>query len=71
VSGRILLVEDDEASRDMLSRRLARKGYAVKVVHDGAQALAAFGDATFDLVIMDMNLPVLDGYQATRSPRSP
>jgi CheY-like chemotaxis protein len=62
----ILLVEDNELNRDMLSRRLARKGYEVVIAKDGAQGLIAATDGKPDLILMDMSLPVLDGWEATR-----
>lgn len=62
----ILLVEDNELNRDMLTRRLVRRGYDVIVAVDGAEAVArALGDAP-DVVLMDISLPVLDGWEATR-----
>ena len=60
----ILLVEDNEASRDMLSRRLARRGFEVCVAVDGEEAVALAQSARPDLILMDMNLPVLDGWEA-------
>ena len=63
---RILLVEDNEMNRDMLSRRLMRKGYEVLLAEDGAQGLAVAAAERPDLVLMDMSLPVLDGWEATR-----
>jgi len=63
---RILLVEDNEMNRDMLSRRLARRGYEVLLAVDSEQGLAmALADAPA-LILMDMSLPVLDGWEATR-----
>jgi two-component system, cell cycle response regulator DivK len=63
---RILLVEDNEMNRDMLSRRLERKGYHVVVAVDGQQGVElALADPPA-LVLMDMSLPVLDGWEATR-----
>jgi CheY-like chemotaxis protein len=62
----ILLVEDNELNRDMLSRRLARKGYEVLIAEDGAQGLSAATDGKPDLILMDMSLPVLDGWEVTR-----
>jgi CheY-like chemotaxis protein len=62
----ILLVEDNELNRDMLSRRLARKGYEVLIAEDGAKGLSAATDSKPDLILMDMSLPVLDGWEATR-----
>jgi CheY-like chemotaxis protein len=63
---RLLLVEDDEASRDMLARRLVRRGYVVATAGDGRAALAVAAAEPPELVIMDMSLPLLDGYEATR-----
>ena len=63
---KILLVEDNEVNRDMLSRRLARKGYEVAVASDGAEAVAKAQLERPDLVIMDLHMPVLDGWQATQ-----
>ena len=63
---KILLVEDNEINRDMLSRRLARKGYEVSVASDGAEAVAKAQSERPDLVIMDLHMPVLDGWQATQ-----
>jgi CheY-like chemotaxis protein len=62
---KILLVEDNEMNRDMLSRRLARNGFEVVVAIDGAQAVAMAAESP-DLILMDMSLPVLDGLGATR-----
>jgi CheY-like chemotaxis protein len=63
---RVLIVEDNELNRDMLSRRLARRGYEVLLAHDGAQGVAMATSAGPDVVLMDMSLPVLDGWEATR-----
>lgn len=63
---RILLVEDNEMNRDMLSRRLKRKGYEVIVAVDGAEGVSKTTAEAPDLVLMDMSLPVLDGWEATR-----
>lgn len=63
---KILLVEDNELNRDMLSRRLARKGYDVTVAVDGQQGLDMAAAETPDLILMDMSLPVVDGWEATR-----
>ncbi len=67
---RILLVEDNEMNRDMLSRRLARKGYEVSIAIDGRQGLAMALRGGFDLVLMDMSLPEMDGWEATRQLRA-
>ncbi len=63
---KILLVEDNEMNRDMLSRRLERKGYRVVVAVDGQAGVDAAATELPDLVLMDMSLPVLDGWEATR-----
>lgn len=63
---RILLVEDNEMNRDMLSRRLARKGYEVVIAVDGQEGVEKTERESPDLVLMDMSLPVLDGWEATR-----
>ena len=66
----ILLVEDNEMNRDMLTRRLERKGFDVLIAVDGDEALRAFQASKFDLVLMDINLPGRDGYQLTRELKS-
>ena len=63
---KILLVEDNEMNRDMLSRRLLRKGYEVVMAVDGEQAVAMAQSETPALILMDMSLPVFDGWEATR-----
>lgn len=63
---KILLVEDNEMNRDMLSRRLERKGYEVIIAVDGQQGVAMAQTEVPDLILMDMSLPVLDGWAATR-----
>jgi two-component system, cell cycle response regulator DivK len=63
---RVLLVEDNEMNRDMLSRRLFRHGYSVQVAIDGAQGIQMAGDTRPDLILMDMSLPVIDGWEAAR-----
>jgi CheY-like chemotaxis protein len=67
---RILLVEDNEMNRDMLSRRLERKGYEVICALDGEQAVAMAGSEAPALILMDMSLPLLDGWEATRRIRA-
>jgi CheY-like chemotaxis protein len=67
---RILLVEDNELNRDMLSRRLERRGYEVLIAVDGEEGLRLAASAKPDLVLMDMSLPVLDGWEATRRLKS-
>jgi two-component system, cell cycle response regulator DivK len=66
---RILLVEDEELNRDMLSRRLMRRGYEVLLAVDGLQAIRVALEQMPDLIVMDMRLPDLDGWQATRQLR--
>lgn len=63
---RVLLVEDNEMNRDMLSRRLARKGYDVLIAVDGQQGLDLAASGSPDIILMDMSLPVIDGWEATR-----
>jgi CheY-like chemotaxis protein len=63
---KILLVEDNEMNRDMLSRRLQRRGYEVDLAVDGQQGVAMAQGAAPDLILMDMSLPVMDGWEATR-----
>jgi two-component system cell cycle response regulator DivK len=67
---RILLVEDNEMNRDMLSRRLIKKGYAVEMAVDGEEGVAKAIGAEHDLVLMDMSLPGIDGWEATRQIRA-
>jgi CheY-like chemotaxis protein len=67
---RILLVEDNEMNRDMLSRRLQRKGYAVSMAVDGRQGVEMARAGGFDLILMDMSLPEIDGWEATRQLRA-
>jgi CheY-like chemotaxis protein len=62
----ILIVEDNEMNRDMLSRRLQRRGYEVVIASDGSAGVAAAAEHRPDLVLMDMSLPVIDGWEATR-----
>ena len=63
---KILLVEDNEMNRDMLSRRLVKRGYEVAIALDGEQGLAAARDERPALILMDMSLPGIDGWEATR-----
>ncbi len=67
---RILLVEDNEMNRDMLSRRLARKGYDVVIATDGGQGVDMAHSELPDIILMDMSLPVKDGWTATRELKS-
>jgi CheY-like chemotaxis protein len=62
----ILLVEDNEMNRDMLSRRLERRGYSVKVAEDGGTGIALAASTLPDLILMDVGLPDVDGLEATR-----
>ena len=63
---KILLVEDNEMNRDMLSRRLIRKGHEVVMATDGQQGVAMAASEKPDLILMDMSLPLIDGWEATR-----
>jgi two-component system cell cycle response regulator DivK len=67
---KILLVEDNEMNRDMLSRRLVRRGFDVVVAVDGQEGVEAAGREGPDLILMDMSLPVIDGWEATRRIRA-
>ncbi len=63
---KILLVEDNEMNRDMLSRRLIRRGYEVIIAVDGQQGVDLAGSVAPHVILMDMSLPVIDGWEATR-----
>lgn len=63
---KILLVEDNEMNRDMLSRRLVRKGYEIVMAVDGGEGVLMSVSASPELILMDMSLPVIDGWEATR-----
>jgi CheY-like chemotaxis protein len=63
---KILIVEDNEMNRDMLSRRLERKGYQIVMAVDGGEGVEKATSETPDIILMDMSLPVLDGWEATR-----
>ena len=67
---KILLVEDNEMNRDMLSRRLERKGFQIVMAVDGQQGVDLAKSETPDLILMDMSLPILDGWEATRRLKS-
>ena len=67
---KILLVEDNEMNRDMLSRRLQRKGYLVVMAEDGAQGVLLARKETPDVILLDMSLPVIDGWTAARELKS-
>ena len=63
---KLLLVEDNEMNRDMLSRRVLRRGYEVVMAVDGGEGVEMASSAQPDLILMDMSLPVIDGWEATR-----
>ena len=63
---KLLLVEDNEMNRDMLSRRLLRRGYEIVMAVDGGEGVEMAGSTQPDLILMDMSLPVIDGWEATR-----
>jgi CheY-like chemotaxis protein len=67
---RLLLVEDNELNRDMLSRRLKRRGYEVLLAADGLRGVALARQAMPDVILMDMSLPEVDGWEATRRLRA-
>jgi CheY-like chemotaxis protein len=67
---RILIVEDNDDNRDMLMRRLERRGYATLVAVDGRQGIELARSELPDLILMDMGLPVVDGWEATRRLKS-
>ncbi len=67
---RILLVEDNEMNRDMLSRRLERKGFEIAVAVDGQEGVEMAKTGKYDLILMDMSLPEIDGWEATRQLRA-
>ncbi len=67
---RILLIEDNEMNRDMLSRRLQRRGYEIGIATDGLQGVARALEGGWDMILMDMSLPEIDGWEATRRIRA-
>jgi len=67
---KILLVEDNEMNRDMLSRRLMRRGYEVIIAVDGKEGISMAQNESPDLILMDMSLPVIDGWTATKQLKS-
>lgn len=67
---KILLVEDNEMNRDMLSRRLERKGFEIVIAVDGLEGVAKAESGEYDLILMDMSLPGIDGWEATRRIKS-
>lgn len=66
----ILIVEDNELNRDMLSRRLERRGYTITIAVDGKEGLEKMRTTMPDIVLMDMGLPVMDGWEATRQAKA-
>ena len=64
---RILLVEDNELNRDMLSRRLERRGFTILIAVDGQEGIDIATEQKPDIILMDMNLPVIDGWEATKA----
>ena len=64
---KILIVEDNELNRDMLSRRLVKRGYEIALAVDGGEGLAKAASEKPDLILLDMSLPVMDGWQVARS----
>ena len=68
--GNLLVVDDNEMNRDMLSRRLARKGHTVDVAEDGHRALAMIGESDYDVVLLDIMMPGIDGYETLERIRS-
>jgi CheY-like chemotaxis protein len=69
MGAKILLVEDNEMNREMLSRRLVRRGFEVVIAVDGAEGVAKADSESPDLILMDMSLPVLNGWEATKKIR--
>ncbi|MGI9450718.1 MAG: response regulator [Geminicoccaceae bacterium] len=67
---KILYVEDNEMNRDMLSRRLSRRGHEVLIAEDGQQGINMANDEKPDLILMDMSLPIIDGWEATKRLKS-
>jgi CheY-like chemotaxis protein len=63
----VLIVEDNEMNRDMLSRRLERRGFTIRIAVDGAEGVAMATADIPDIVLMDMSLPIMDGWEATRT----
>jgi two-component system, cell cycle response regulator DivK len=67
---KILIVEDNEMNRDMLSRRLERRGFEIVMAIDGAEGVAMSKTESPDLILMDMSLPIMNGWEATRAIRA-
>jgi two-component system, cell cycle response regulator DivK len=63
---KILIVEDNEMNRDMLTRRLERKGFDTEIAVNGEEAISQAREYTPDIILMDMSLPVMDGWEATQ-----
>jgi two-component system, cell cycle response regulator DivK len=63
---RVLIIEDNEDNRDMLARRLRRRGFDVVIAHNGTEGVEMAGSEAPDVVLMDLNMPDLDGWEATR-----
>lgn len=70
ITAKLLIVEDNEMNRDMLSRRLERRGYRIVMAVDGNQGIAMAQTEKPDLILMDMSLPVMDGWTATKHLKS-
>jgi two-component system cell cycle response regulator DivK len=70
MKGKVLIVEDNEMNRDLLSRRLERRGFEVVLACDGQEALDKAQEISPDIILMDMSLPVIDGWEATRRLKS-
>ena len=66
MNGRVLVVDDNEMNRDMLSRRVERQGHTVRLAKDGLEALAILRTEPIDLVLLDIMMPDMDGYELTR-----
>ena len=69
--GHILVVDDNEMNRDMLSRRLAKRGHSIEVADGGVPALAMIDKTDFDLVLLDIMMPGMDGYEVLERMGSP
>lgn len=67
---KVLIVEDNEMNRDMLSRRLSRKGYEILFAFDGQQAIDVASSERPDIILMDLSLPILNGWEATKQIRA-
>ncbi len=67
---KVLIVEDNEMNRDMLSRRLARRGFEIAIAVDGGEGVSMAGSESPDIILMDMSLPVMNGWEATKAIRA-